>query len=151
MTEIVRQAGGVHDVGVAAERARQLTTDLSDLQAVGQPVPDEVVTAGGDHLGLGSEPSQRSTVQHPRTIARERGPAGPLDRLRHPPLRIMLVIPLRLLPHPPHLSFRHRLSLTSEEPWVMTQGSSDVRDQAQPPWIIDWKCQVPLILRSRSP
>ncbi len=95
----MRQAGGIHDVRIAAERAGQLATDLRDLETVGQPVPHEIVTAGRGHLRLRSQPAQRGTVQHPSTIARERGAPRPLDRLGNPPLGIMLVIPLVLLPH----------------------------------------------------
>jgi 2,5-diamino-6-(ribosylamino)-4(3H)-pyrimidinone 5'-phosphate reductase len=99
VAEIVGQAGCVHDVRIAAERAGQLATDLRDLEAVRQPVPDEVVAPGGGHLRLRREPAQRGAVQHPSTIASEGSTAWSLDRLRYPALRVMLVVPLMLLPH----------------------------------------------------
>ena len=43
VAEVVRQAGGVHHVGVAAEPRAHLPADLGDLQRVGQPGAQEVV------------------------------------------------------------------------------------------------------------
>jgi hypothetical protein len=93
VAEVVRQAGGVDDVRVAAERGGQLAADLGHLEAVREPVADEVVGVRADYLGLRGEPAQHRTVQHPCPVPGERRPPGTLGRLRHPPLGVMLVIP----------------------------------------------------------
>jgi hypothetical protein len=59
VTQVVREARGVHHVGVAAEGLAQLPADLGDLEGVGQPGPDEVVAGGAQDLRLGTEPAQR--------------------------------------------------------------------------------------------
>ena len=71
VAEVVGEACGVHDVGVAAERTAQFAPHLRHLEAVGEPGPDEVVGIRGHHLGLGAEPAQRRGVQHPRPVALE--------------------------------------------------------------------------------
>ena len=84
VAEVVAEAGGVHDVGVAAQGTAQFAAHLGHLEAVGQPGPDEVVGVRGHHLGLGAEPAQRRGVQHPGPVAFEVGAVGGLGRLLHP-------------------------------------------------------------------
>ena len=57
---------------------------------VGEPVADEVVGVGLQHLGLGGEPAQRGRVDHAGPVAGEVGAVGPLERgvLAHPPLPV---------------------------------------------------------------
>jgi hypothetical protein len=74
VAEVVRQGSGLHDVGLAAQRPGQVTGDLGDLEAVGQPVADEVVGLRADHLGLGCQAARRRRVHHPRAVALERRP-----------------------------------------------------------------------------
>jgi hypothetical protein len=80
MAEVVGQAGGVHQVGVAPQRRAQLTADLRALQRVGQAGardrarPVGARAAGLDHLGLAGQPPERAGVQHARPVAGE-GPA----------------------------------------------------------------------------
>ena len=71
VTEVVGEAGGVDDVGVAAERGTELATDLGHLEAVGEPVADEVVAARLEHLGLGREAPQGRRVHEARPVASE--------------------------------------------------------------------------------
>ena len=61
--EVVGEAGGVDDVGVAAEHPAQLPADLGDLEGVGQAVAHEVVGVRGDDLGLGRQPPQPRGVK----------------------------------------------------------------------------------------
>ena len=91
--EVVRQAGGVDDVGVAAERLAQLAADLRDLQRMGQPVADEVVRSGRDHLGLGGQPTQRCGVHDPGAVTFEGRPLRPLRRLGRPPVAVAVLVP----------------------------------------------------------
>ena len=91
--EVVGQAGGVDDVGIAAERLPELAADLGDLEGVGQPGADEVVRAGADDLGLRGEPAQRRGVQDPGAVAGERGAAGALGRLGDPAFDVGGAVP----------------------------------------------------------
>ena len=43
VAEVVGEAGGVDDVGAAAQRRTELAADLGDLEGVGEPVAHEVV------------------------------------------------------------------------------------------------------------
>ena len=88
------QAGRVDHVGVAAEGGPELAADLGHLEGVGEPVADEVVGVGLQHLGLGGEPSQRGRVDHAGPVAGEVGTVGPLERgvLAHPPLPVRVGI-----------------------------------------------------------
>ena len=72
VAEVVGQAGGLDQVGVAAERRREVAPDLGHLEGVGEPVADEVVARRADHLGLGGQPAQRGGVHDPGPVALER-------------------------------------------------------------------------------
>ena len=78
MAEVVREARGVDQVGVGAQRDRELAADLRALQRVGQPGPREVALPDTDHLGPRREPPQRDRVQHPGAVADELVPLDPL-------------------------------------------------------------------------
>ena len=91
VAQVVRQAGGLHQVGVAAERRAQLPADLGAFERVGEPGAGRGVDlrhrgARVDHLGLAGQPAQRGGVQHPCAVALEGGAAGPFVRLGHPAL-----------------------------------------------------------------
>ena len=84
VAEVVGQGRGLDDVGLAAQRPRQVAGDLGHLEAVGEPVADEVVGLRPDHLGLGRQPPRRRGVHDPRAVALERralGRGDPLGRL----------------------------------------------------------------------
>ena len=85
--EVVGEPGGVHHVRVAAQPGAHLPGDLGHLQRVGQPGTQEVVGAGGVHLGLRGQPAERRRVQHPGPVALVRRPAVPgvLGRLLDQP------------------------------------------------------------------
>ena len=86
VAEVVREAGRLDQVGVAAERLAELAADLRALQRVGQPGAREVALPRHDDLGLRGEPAQRRGVQHPRAVALVRRAARPLGRLLDPAL-----------------------------------------------------------------
>jgi hypothetical protein len=90
VTEVVRQAGGVDDVGAAAQRRPELPPDLRDLEGVREPVADEVVAGGLDDLGLGRESPQAGRVQQPGPVPGEVVALGALVRgvLGHPALAV---------------------------------------------------------------
>ena len=97
VTQVVGQRRGLGQVGVAAQRVGEVAGDLGDLEGVGEPVADEVVGAGTQHLGLGGQPSQRRRVHHAGPVALERGALGgahPLGRLVHPTLPGVRVVEL---------------------------------------------------------
>ena len=73
MTQIVRQAGAVDHVGVAAEHRGDLPSDLGDLQRVRQPRAREIVGAGDQHLAFRTEPTQRGGMDEPGAVAFEGG------------------------------------------------------------------------------
>ncbi|BDZ43244.1 hypothetical protein GCM10025865_25430 [Paraoerskovia sediminicola] len=99
VAEVVRQAGGVDDVGVAAEGLAELSTDLRDLEAVRQARADEVVAAGAEDLGLGAEPAQGGRVDDAGAVALEGRADLALGRFRRPPLDVGgAVAGLRLVP-----------------------------------------------------
>ena len=88
VAEVVGEAGGLHEVGVAAQGGSQLPPDLGDLQGVGHPGPGEVALAGDHHLGLGGQPSPGSAVQDAGPVARERRSGGALGWLVGPAVLI---------------------------------------------------------------
>ncbi len=97
VAEVVGQAGGLHQVGVAAEGLPHLAADLRALQGMGQAGAGDVLAAAeglprADDLGLGGEPAEPGAVQHPCPIALERASAGVAGRFRHPPGLIVFVI-----------------------------------------------------------
>ena len=97
VAEVVGQRRGLGDVGLAAEGAGQVAGDLGDLEAVGQPVADEVVALRPDHLGLGRQPPARRGVHDPRPVTLERRAlrrGDPLGRLVDPALARGLVVPV---------------------------------------------------------
>ena len=53
-------------------RAGEVTGDLRHLEAVREPVADEVVALRTDHLGLGRQPTARRGVDDPRPVTLER-------------------------------------------------------------------------------
>ncbi len=89
MAQIVRQTGGLDEVGVAAEGGAQFAPHLGALQGVGQAgagagVPGVGERAGGDDLGLAGQPAQRGGVQDPGAVALEGGAAGAFVGLGDP-------------------------------------------------------------------
>ena len=83
--EVVGEARGVDDVGVAAESLAEFAAHLRHLERVGQPVTHEVVGARCDHLSLGRQPAQRRGVQDAGAVSLEGRPARPLGWLGRPP------------------------------------------------------------------
>ena len=78
------QGRGLGDVGVAAQGPGQVAGDLGHLEAVGEPVADEVVALRPDHLGLGGQPTRGRRVHDPGAVALEgsaHGRVHPLGRL----------------------------------------------------------------------
>ena len=97
VAEVVRERRGLGDVGVAAEGAGQVAGDLRHLEAVGEPVADEVVALRPDHLGLGRQPARRRGVHHPGAVALEGGAlrgVDPLGRLGDQARAVVLVVQL---------------------------------------------------------
>jgi hypothetical protein len=78
----MRQAGGIYQVGIAAESAAELASDLRAFQRVRQPGAREVGLTDLDDLSLGREPAQRGTVQHPGAVPLERTAPGAVRALR---------------------------------------------------------------------
>ena len=72
VADVVGERGGLGEVGVAAERVREVAGDLGDLEAVREPVAHEVVGLRPEHLGLGRQPAQRGGVHDPGPVALER-------------------------------------------------------------------------------
>jgi hypothetical protein len=99
MADVVGQAGGVDQVGVAAEGGAKLAADLRALQRVGEPGPREVRRPGPDHLRLRRQPAQRGAVQDARAVALEGRAPGALGRLGRPALGVTRTV-------------RHSLSVT---------------------------------------
>ncbi len=96
--EVVGERGGLGDVGLAAQRPGQVAGDLGDLEAVGEPVADEVVALRPDHLGLGGQPPRGRGVHDPGPVALERRPhrrVDPLGRLLDEPLAGGVVVQRR--------------------------------------------------------
>lgn len=91
VAQVVREAGGLDQVGIAAQGGGEVAPDLGALQRVGEPgagcgVPHAAARTGSHHLGLAREPAQRGGVQHAGPVPLIGGPARPLVRLRVPPL-----------------------------------------------------------------
>jgi hypothetical protein len=84
VAEVVREAGGLDQVRVAAQGRAELAADLRALERVGEPRAEEVALPRHHHLRLGREPTQRRRVQDARAVPRERGAAGALGRLVDP-------------------------------------------------------------------
>ena len=82
VAEVVGQRRRLRDVGVATQRPGQVARDLGHLEAVGQPVADEVVGAGPDHLGLRGQPPERRGVHHAGPVPLEGSAHGSVDPLR---------------------------------------------------------------------
>ncbi len=87
VSEVVREARGVDDVGVAPEQLAELAPDLRDLERVREARADEVARAGGEHLRLRAEPPQRGAVDDARAVALERRARRALGGLRRPSAR----------------------------------------------------------------
>jgi hypothetical protein len=99
VTEVVGEAGRLHEVWVGTEGLRHLATDLRTLEGVRQPSPREVVLEGHVDLGLGGKPTKRRRMQHARTVALKRGTPYALVRLGEPAIEI---VALRLPPFAIH-------------------------------------------------
>ena len=83
--------------GWLPERPGQVAGDLGHLEAVGEPVADEVVHLRPVHLGLGGQPPRRGRVHDAGPVALVRRPLGrldPLGRLLDEPLAVVLVVQL---------------------------------------------------------
>ena len=97
VAEVVGQRGGLGDVGLRPERPGQVAGDLGDLEAVGEPVADEVVHLRPVHLGLGGQPPRRGRVDDAGPVAlvrRALGRLDPLGRLLDEPLAVVVVVQL---------------------------------------------------------
>lgn len=101
MAQVVRETGTVDDVGIASQHGTELATDLGDLEGVREPVADEVVVPGGQHLGLGGEATQRSRVHQTGSVPCEVVPIGTLVRrvLGHPALAVERAVRVRCQAH----------------------------------------------------
>ena len=97
VAEVVREAGRLDQVGVAADGHRHVAADLGDLEGVGEPVAGEVVGRRADHLGLGGRAgaarrSARSGPGRARTAyaGSRSAPPGPARRRpgRTPPVEV---------------------------------------------------------------
>ena len=95
MPQVMREAGRVHQVGIAAECRPELAPDLGAFQRVGQPGAREVTRAHLYYLRLGGQPAQRGAVQHAGAVPFEGtapGAARALGRLGCPPRRRVAVV-----------------------------------------------------------
>ena len=97
VAEVVGQARGVDDVGVAAQGLAEGASDLGHLQGVGETGAHEVVAARTQHLCLGSQTSQGGGVQDSGAVALERGSLRVLGRFDHKTLNIALVVPHEIM------------------------------------------------------
>ena len=105
MADVVREAGRIDQIGVAAQLATQLPADLRAFERVSQPGAREVGRACRDDLGLGRQPAQRGAVQHAGTVPLEVAAPGPLGWLGHPAGRgAFVVLAPHLLSEPPPAS-----------------------------------------------
>ncbi len=82
VAEVVGEGSGLGDVGLAAERAREVARHLRHLEGVGEPVAAEVVGLRSHHLRLRRQPPRRGGVDHPRPVPLERRPLRSLDPFR---------------------------------------------------------------------
>ncbi|BFO21277.1 hypothetical protein SHKM778_76650 [Streptomyces sp. KM77-8] len=81
VAEVVGEAGGLHEVGVAAEGSAELAAHLGAFEGVGEAgagagVPDLALVAGGDDLGLAREAAEGGGVEYAGSVALEGGAAG---------------------------------------------------------------------------
>ena len=109
VADVVRQAGSVHQVWVAADFLAEFAPDLRAFQRVGEPGPREVGLPGRDDLGLRRQPAQPGAVQHAGPVSLEVTAPGPLGWFGHPAGRGAFVVTLRhpylyLLSEPPAAS-----------------------------------------------
>ena len=93
VAQVMGQAGGVDDVGVASQRLPQGAPHLRHFQGVGEPGAHEVVSSGPQHLGLGPQAPQRRGVQDPGPVAFERGALGILRLLVNEALHVLHPVP----------------------------------------------------------
>ena len=84
--------------GSQPERRAELPADLRHLEAVGEPVADEVVRARADHLRLRRQPAQPGRVDDAGPVAGELPAPGVLRRLGHPALPVGLGVPVAARP-----------------------------------------------------
>ena len=141
VAEVVGQRRGLGDVGLAAEGPGQVAGDLGDLEAVGEPVADEVVALRPDHLGLGRQPAARRGVHDPRAVALERRALGrghPLGRLVDPALARGVVVQVQGSPssgddYVRPTSARSSLSRPTTCTWSSGWRSREPRSAKQPP------------------
>ena len=97
VADVVRQAGGVHQIRVAADFLAEFPPDLRAFQRMGEPGPREVGLAGRDDLGLRRQPAQPGAVQHAGPVSLEVTAPGPLGWFGHPAGRGAVVV---TSPHP---------------------------------------------------
>src|SRR4029079_9880727 len=86
---LVSKLSGLGDVGFAAEGTCEVAGDLGHLEAVGEPVADEVVALRSHRLGRGGQTAAGSGMHDPRAVTLERRALGrghPLGRLGDPAL-----------------------------------------------------------------
>ena len=93
MAQVMGQAGGVDDVGVASQRLSQGAPHLRHFQGVGEPGAHEVVSSGPQHLGLGPQAPQRRGVQDPGAVAFKWGALRVLRLLVNEALHVLHPVP----------------------------------------------------------
>ncbi len=76
MAEVVGQDDRLDQVLVRAQGARGGSRDLSDLERVGQPVPEVIPFRVGEDLGLVLQAPERARVQDAVAVALEGGAIG---------------------------------------------------------------------------
>ena len=111
VAQVVGQRGGLGDVRLRAQRPRQVPRDLGHLEAVGEPVADEVVHLRPVHLGLGGQPPRGRRVHDAGAVALVRRPLrrlDPLGRLGDQPLAVVLVVQLGAVHQAPTLATARR-------------------------------------------
>ena len=100
VSDVVRQARKIHQVGIASHPDRDPAADLADLEGMGEPGTGGVTLVRTDDLGLVGQSAQRGTVQNPRPIPGEgtaivvagAGESGHLRAFGDQPLYIGLVV-----------------------------------------------------------
>ena len=123
--EVVGQAGGVDDIGIAAEVAGEFASDLGHLEGVGEAGADEIVRARGHDLGLRAEAAQSRGMEDAGSVALEGRTSWILRRFAHPPL----LVPGRVDRHGtrPHRGVRVSVEGHSHPP-EMSSSASDSSD-----------------------
>ena len=71
MAEVVREAQGLGQILVEAERARDGAADLRDFEAVGQPDAEMIAVGRDEHLRLVAQAAERDRVDDPVAVALE--------------------------------------------------------------------------------